>query len=64
MLKHNQHYHITFSLWSSGCYNSDTAAEQKSKVNGLRVKSPTEANTDLHNGNITIPVFSFRDSAC
>jgi len=41
-------------------YNNQT----KSKVNALRVKSPTKANTDLHNGDLKDVVFSFSDSAC
>jgi len=30
------------------------------KINDLRVKSPTKPNTDLHNGNITITIFSMQ----
>jgi len=32
MLKHNQHHQITFSICSSGCYNSHTAAKQNLKL--------------------------------
>jgi len=32
MFKHNQHHQITFSLCSSGCYNSCTAAKQNLKL--------------------------------
>jgi len=32
MLKHNQHHHITISICSSGCYNSDTAAKRNLKL--------------------------------
>ena len=32
MLKHNQHHQITFSICSSGCYNSCTAAKQNLKL--------------------------------
>jgi len=42
MLKHSE---ITFSLCSSGCCNSGTAAKQRSEVNHVRVKSPTKGNT-------------------
>jgi len=30
----------------------------------MSVKSPTKANTDLHNGDLQFVIFSFRDSAC
>jgi len=33
------------------------SSQTKSKVNDLRVKSPTKANTDLHNGDLKIMVF-------
>jgi len=32
------------------------------KVNDLRVKSPAKPNTDLHNGDLKFPFFSFSDS--
>jgi len=32
MLKHNHHHQITFSICSSGCYNSCTAAKQNLKL--------------------------------
>jgi len=40
------------------------SSQTKYKVNDLRVKSPTKANTDHHNGDLKILVFSFSDSAC
>jgi len=46
MLKHNEGHQISFSLMF--------------KINDLRVKSPTKPNTDLHNGNITITIFSMQ----
>jgi len=41
-------------------YNRQT----KSKIIDLRVKSPTKPNTDLNNGDLKFPFFSFSDSAC
>jgi len=58
MSKHNQQLRITFSLCSSGRYNSVTT------VKNVRVKSLTEAHTDHHNGDLKIVIFSFCDSAC
>jgi len=40
-------------------YSSQTT----STVNDLRVKSPTKADTDLHNGDFKNVTFSFSDSA-
>jgi len=59
MLKHNQHQQITFSICSFGGYNSRIT----SKVNDFRVKSPIKANTDHHNDDLKMTVFSFSGSA-
>jgi len=47
-------------IWHLYAYSSHT----KPKVNELRVKSPTKANTDLHNGDLKDTFFSFSDSTC
>jgi len=39
------------------------SSQATSKVNDLRVKSPTKADTDLHNGDFKNVTF-FSDSAC
>jgi len=55
MLKHNQHHHITSSLCSSGC--SPFSYNIQSKDLNVKVKSPTKANTDHHNGDFKIVLF-------
>jgi len=64
MLKHNLHNQITFSICSSGVYNSHITGKQTSNVKDLRVKSRAKTHTDLHNGDIKITVFSFSVCAC
>jgi len=47
VLKHNQHHQITFSIWSSDCYNSGISDKTKHKVNDLSVKSPIKSLTQI-----------------
>jgi len=41
-----------------------SSSQTTSKVNDLRVKSPTKVDTDHHNGDLKNVTFSFSDSAC
>jgi len=63
MLKHNQHHQITY-LFVHLVVITHIQQPNKSKVNDLRVKSPNHQTTDLHNSDLKITVFSFRDFAC